>query len=121
MAKLKLSRKFQARDRLMRNQLSSLVLFEKVTTTEAKAKALKSEAQKLVCKINSSKESYNLIRDLKKTLYGGSISKAVDTKGQFESVSIAKLDNRFGDGAKKAIVILNRKPAKLEKEEKVAK
>jgi ribosomal protein L17 len=118
MAKLKLSRKFAARDRLIRNQLSSLILFEKVMTTQAKAKALKSEAEHLVYKINSSKEDFNLVRDLSKVLYGGSIRKAIDTKGSFISVSMIKSDTRYGDGAKRALVILNKK---IEKEVKASK
>ena len=121
MAKLKLSRKFAARDRLIRNQMSSLILFEKVITTLPKARALKSEAEKLVSKINSSNEKFNLVRDLAKVLYGGSVSKAIDTKGTFVSVSMVKLDTRFGDGAKRAMVMLNKKVEKEPKSPKVTK
>lgn len=104
--KFKLSRKFQARKRLVRNQLSSLFLYGRIKTTKAKAKALKSEAQKLVSDLKNT-EGHNLVKRAREVLYGGASKKAVDIIASVKSISILSLPPRLGDGASSAIVVLN--------------
>jgi len=122
--KIKLSRKAQARNRLMRNQLSSLILFESVTTTVAKAKALKAEAQSLISKLNSSTDEVNTKRYINSVLYGGAQLKAYDKRSDFESIKTYKLDERFGDGAPRMIVklvVAQAKKVEAKKESKPTK
>lgn len=114
--KFKLSRKFQARKRMIRNQLSSLILYGQIKTTRAKAKALKSEMQKLVCDLKKS-EGHILVRKADEVLYGGASKKAVDILQSIESVSVLKLPPRSGDSAPLAVVVLNKKT--LEAKDKV--
>lgn len=104
--KAKLSRKYQARNRLMRNQLSSLVLFESVTTTVAKAKQLKTEAQSLISKLKQSTDEVNTKRYLGSLLYGGAKIKAYDMRDSFDCVKTYRLEERFGDGAQRMMVKL---------------
>lgn len=92
--------------RMVRNQLSSLILFEEMKTTVARAKVLKDEMQRLIANIDRN-EGYELKRELLKKLYGNSVNKAIDFKGKFESVSIYKVGPRSGDAAPMAIVKLN--------------
>lgn len=122
--KSKLSRKAQARNRLMRNQLSSLILFESVTTTVAKAKALKAEAQSLVSKLNSSTDEVSTKRYISSVLYGGAQLKAFDKRLELLSIRTFKLHERFGDGAPRMIVkLIIKESAKAEtkKESKTTK
>ena len=104
--KVKLSHKSQPRKRLLRNMLSSLILFESITTTSAKAKALKSEAQSFISKLNKETDAFNLKRMIAANLYGGAKQKAYDMKNDFETVKSYKIDERFGDGAPRMIVKL---------------
>ena len=104
--KSKLSRKYQARNRLMRNQLSSLILFESVTTTVAKAKQLKTEAQAFISKLNTSENEVNIKRYINSLLYGGAQMKAYDIRKEVSCVKTYKLDERFGDGAQRMMVKL---------------
>jgi len=118
MTKPKLSRKFQPRKRLMKNQLSSLILFDKVKTTKAKAKVLKSQAQKLICDI-SKLDSLQKIRRAKRELFGGAAIKIVDEIGKIKSVSLFNLSPRSGDGAPQALVVINKVEEKKSKTKSV--
>lgn len=117
MRKIKISLKNQARNRMLRNQLSSLVLYGEIQTTSPKAKYLKREADKMVAKLNS-------LSDLEKSkicnkiLYGPAVKKAQDDN--YISVSIYRIGKRFGDNAEVSKVILNlsdQKEAKAFKED----
>jgi ribosomal protein L17 len=90
----------------MRNQLSSLILFESVTTTVAKAKQLKTEAQAFISKLNTSENEVNIKRYINSLLYGGAQMKAYDIRKEVSCVKTYKLDERFGDGAQRMIVKL---------------
>ncbi len=104
-----ISKAAQSQHRLLKNQLSSLILNGKIVTTQAKAKNLKAKAQNLFAAINKYSEDFALRRYLAKELYGGSAKKVFDLKGQFQSVSTYKLDKRFGDGAPQVLVAVNMK------------
>jgi ribosomal protein L17 len=104
MKKKKLSLKHQARKRLLRNLLSSLILFEKIVTREALAKAVKSEAEKLISKIKSSKNLADKAKLAQKYLYGGARQKLVDKGDSYESISFYRLNERKGDGAMRVLV-----------------
>ena len=118
MKKNKLSHKKSARDRLIRNLLSSLVLYGEISTAAAKAKVLKSQAQKLI-HLKDEQEGFNRKRLLEKILYGGATEMFESKK--YSSVSIFILDQRFGDGAQKMLVRLNelKSPTKAEGVSKV--
>lgn len=108
MKKIKLSRKSQQKKRLVKNLLSSLILFEEVKTTSAKAKALKQDGQRLISKIKTEKNEVNLKRYIHSQLYGGAREKAYDNKDLFEGIAIYKLSKRLGDGANIVIVKLSK-------------
>jgi len=108
MKKIKLSRKSQQKKRLVKNLLSSLILFEQIKTTSAKAKALKQDGQRLISKIKSEKNEVNLKRYLSGELYGGAREKAYDNRDLLTSIEIYKLSKRLGDGANIVIVKLSK-------------
>lgn len=58
-----LNRPADHRKALVRNLVTSLFLYGKVKTTDAKAKALVSEAEQLITKIKGKKEDHNAIRE----------------------------------------------------------
>lgn len=112
MKKVKISLKSQPRERMLRNQLSSLVLSGEIGTTVAKAKFLKREASSFFSKLGriSDLEKSKLCR---KVLYGPAIKKAQEEN--FGGVKIYRLDRRFGDGAEMAKVVVEITTIKSEK------
>lgn len=101
----KLGRKKAHRNSLIRNLATSLLLYEKVDTTESKAKELKREVESIIskAKINS--------MDIKRSIYG----RLFDTnasKKLFDEliirykdrssgyIEMTKFDNRMGDNSK---------------------
>jgi large subunit ribosomal protein L17 len=102
-----LGRKKAPRESMFRNLASSLIIYEKITTTEAKAKAIRPIVEKL---ITVGKEN-NLTarRKLLQYLYVENAVKKVlevlsprykDRKGGY--TRITKIGERQGDGAKTA-------------------
>lgn len=109
--KVTLDRKTAARRSLLANLAESLVLYEKVKTTKAKAKALRPYVEKLITK--AKKGDLNARRALLKTLYTeNAVNKLIDVLGprykdrQGGYVRIIGLDGRKGDGAEEAIIEL---------------
>ncbi len=93
--------------RLAKNQLSSLILAERLVTTQSKAKTLKQQAQALISLLVTSKDKLALRRKLNNMLYGKAIDKALDEGRSYKSVSIFKTKKRSGDSASMSIVSLN--------------
>jgi ribosomal protein L17 len=93
----------------MSNLTSSLILYGKITTTLPKAKATKSEAERIIAKCFSIKDPVTLTRYLNNNLYGGARIKLQDIVADIKSVSVIKSTTRFGDGGQTAIVVLNMK------------
>lgn len=120
MKQRKISRKSQNSNRMNRNMVSSLFLYEQVKTTVAKARILKQEAQRVISKINSSSDTLILQRYLKSYLYGGAVKKAIDTKGLYTGVTIVKTSERFGDGTMMSFVSLKKAKEDLPKDKKEA-
>ena len=100
-----LDRKKGAREMMLRNLAASVLMYEKVTTTEAKAKAVKPIVEKLITlskrgDLNARRE---LISFLPQKL---AIKKAMDVLGERYKdreggyTRLIKLGNRQGDGAK---------------------
>ncbi len=121
---MKVGSKPQAENRLVRNQLSALVLFEQISTTLKRAKQLKSEMEVLLGKISACKDRVSLARFLKSRLYGGARIKMLDNPQRFKSVSVFRLRSRVGDGALMAKVVANpsnEKPAAKENKERSKK
>ena len=102
----------QAENRLVRNQLSALILFEQISTTLKRAKQLKSEMEILLSKISACKDRMSLARFLKGRLYGGARVKMLDDPQRFKSVSLYHLKARMGDGALMAKVVVRPTEAK---------
>lgn len=67
-SKATLNRPADQRKALIRNLISSLFLYGKVKTTDAKARALASEVEKLITRIKR-KDDMNSIRELKKVVF----------------------------------------------------
>jgi len=98
------SRKTDHRNHLIRNLATSLVLFEKVDTTEAKAKEVKSFLDALIAR--SKKADLNAIRSLKAVLFdqnavkkiiGELIPRYSNRNSGF--IKSYRLKNRLGDNS----------------------
>jgi large subunit ribosomal protein L17 len=110
----KFSRVRKQRTALIKTLLGSLIVNEKITTTEAKAKEIKPIIDKIITKIkktqnNKSKEIV-VIRDLRKWLPVMAVKKlSGDFSKKFEKRSsgftrIIKIEQRKSDGAKMAVI-----------------
>jgi len=99
-----LDRKTAARGMLLRNLASSLLIYEKVKTTQAKAKALRPFVEKLitVARGGNLEARRKLIQALPQKM---AIKKAMEVLGERYKTRpggytrIVKLGNRQGDGA----------------------
>lgn len=108
---IKLSRKIGPRRALLKNLAESVVLYEKIETTEAKAKAIKSYVERLITKARTNDLATRryLIRRLPTN---NSVKKLLevlgprykDRKGGYTRVT--KIPQRQGDGAKMAVIEL---------------
>jgi len=99
-----LNRPADQRKALLRNLITSLFLSGQVKTTEAKAKALSSEVEKLITRAKSRKEEFNTIRDLKQVIFTEESSiKALAYIKKTSKVSgftrMTKIGMRAGDNA----------------------
>jgi large subunit ribosomal protein L17 len=109
-----LNRPADQRKALVRNLITSLFLTGKVTTTEAKARALSSAAEKLITKVKrktATNDNMNAIRELTRVIFTEESSrKALDFVKNTEKVSgytrLTKVGFRPGDNALKIQVEL---------------
>jgi len=100
-----LDREKSARELMLRNLASSVILYEKCKTTEAKAKAVKPLVERLItiAKTGDLNSRRRLIQVL---LQKNAVRKSMDILGarykdrQGGYTRIVKLGNRQGDGAK---------------------
>jgi len=110
----KFSRVRKGRKALIKTLLSSLIMREKITTTEAKAKEIKPIIDKIVTKVKkmSADETKRvaIIRDLQKELpsmaikkLSGEFAKKFSGRGSGHT-RIIKLMQRKSDGAKMAVI-----------------
>lgn len=102
--KATLNKPADVRKAMMRNLLTSLFEHGYVQTTDAKARALSSEAEKLITLVKRQKEDFNAIRELKKVIFTESSSrKAMHYIKSSEKTSgyvrETKIRMRPGDGA----------------------
>ena len=107
--KITLDRKAGPRKALLVNLIESLILYEKIKTTIAKAKAIKPIVEKLVTK--AQKGDLSTRRQLISSLHTDNVVKKLmeelgprykERAGGY--TRIVKLDNRLGDGAQEAII-----------------
>lgn len=98
---------------LFRTMLGSLIMHEKITTTEAKAKELKSRIDKVISKAKKAQDAsrkVSVIRDLRKDLpvmavkkiTGDFLNKFKDQKNGYTRV--IKLVPRKSDNARMAVI-----------------
>ena len=97
------------REALLRNLATSIIIYEKVETTLAKAKAVKPLVEKLITK--SKKNDLNARRQLSEVLYHKkAVKKALEVLGpRYKErkggyLRITKVGQRQGDGAETAII-----------------
>ena len=122
----KLGRTTAHREMMMRNLVTSLFLYEKIITTAAKAKELRSLAEKMVTlakreDLHARRQAAEVLMDDKalKKLFDTLGSRYRDRNGGY--TRITKLDYRMGDGAPlAAIELMGAEPAPEAKGEKVA-
>ncbi len=98
-----LNRPADQRKALVRNLISSLFLYGKVKTTDAKAKALSSEVEKLITRIKG-KDDMNAIRELKKVIFTEEASRKAltyvkETNKSSGYTRTTKVGRRAGDNA----------------------
>lgn len=112
--KVKLSRKRDYRNMLIRNLATSLILHEQITTTSAKAKSLKSFTNKLIT--IAKKDSLESKRKIASILldHNAKVKIYEDILPRLEKgtdfVQVIANGNRLGDGSKTSKVILLLKP-----------
>ena len=106
-----LSRTADHRRAMLANMTISLIMHKRITTTLAKAKALKMYAEPLInrCKDDSTHSrrvvfSYLQNKEALKELFGPVAEKVGDRKGGY--TRIIKLGHRIGDGAPTAFIEL---------------
>lgn len=109
----KFGRVRKQRRALLKTMLGSLIMKEKIKTTEAKAKELKSRVDKIINKAKKSKikeKKIPVIRELKKEIPDAAIEKVVGKfLEKFEKKTggyarVIKLERRKSDGAEMAII-----------------
>lgn len=103
--KVTLDRKKAPREAMLRNLAESVILYEKIRTTEAKAKAVRPFVEKLITR--SKESTLHNRRELHKTLYTkNAIAKCLEVLGPRYAqrpggyTRIVKIGPRQGDGAK---------------------
>lgn len=110
----KFNRDTNERKALFRNLISSLIISEKVKTTEPKAKAIKGDVEKLITK--AKKNSDLAKRILAGVLSSQALEKLInDVAPRFKDrqggyTRIIRLGRRFGDNAMEVIMELTEKP-----------
>ena len=103
-AKASLNRPADHRKAMVRNLLTSLFLYGKVQTTDARARALAGEADKLITLVRS-KDAMNAVRELKRVIFTQESSEKALAyiTAQKERTSgytrITKIGQRSGDNA----------------------
>ncbi|MFA5777768.1 MAG: 50S ribosomal protein L17 [Parcubacteria group bacterium] len=108
----KFSRIRKQRRALVKSLVESLIIKEKMTTTEAKAKELKGIVDKIINKAKKIDDSSKVavIRDLSKKISSKSVKKlSGDLIKRFEGrksgyTRVSKLGRRKGDSAKMAVI-----------------
>ena len=113
----KLGRKSDARRRLLRSLVTSLIMEERITTSQAKAKAARSAAEKIITKGKT--DSVHSRRQVARFVYGSkAVQKLFDELGpRFADrnggyTRILKLGPRKGDAAEACILELVDSPVK---------
>ena len=122
----KLGRTTAHREMMMRNLVTSLLLYEKIITTAAKAKELRGVAEKMVTlakreDLHARRQAAEVLKDDKalKKLFDTIGARYRDRNGGY--TRITKLDYRMGDGAPlAAIELVGAEPAPEAKGEKAA-
>lgn len=99
-----LNRPADQRKALVRNLITSLFLYGHVKTTDAKAKALQSEAEKLITLVKGKSDDFNAIRELNRVIFTDESSKAAlayikATKKTSGFTRATKVGMRAGDNA----------------------
>jgi large subunit ribosomal protein L17 len=113
----KLGRTMAHREMMMRNLVTSLILYEKIITTATKAKELRSVAEKMVTlakreDLHARRQASEVLTDEKALakLFDSMGTRYRDRNGGY--TRITKLDYRMGDGAPlAAIEFLGAEPA----------
>jgi len=108
----KLSLRRKRRAGLLRNLAQSLIIYEQITTTEAKAKALKSYVERIISNAKKAEKrnairlanSYFTDKNASKKLMEVIVKKYADKTSGF--TRIIKTKERVGDAAKMAIIEL---------------
>lgn len=129
MKQFKLGRKKSNRTLLIRNLAASLVVHERITTTQAKAKFVQSYVERLITRVKKA-DNVNGLRIAIEMLGGQKPAHKVTEvlKNNYKDTAsgytrIVKVANRKGDNAKMAIIELTKKtevPATPKKEKAVA-
>ena len=117
----KFGRKKSNREQMLKNLVTSLILYESIKTTEAKAKEARSLTDKMIniAKPNSLNSKRRLLgyfpdKNAIKKIYEVYIERYKDITSGY--TKIFKIGPRLGDGAKSVIIMMN--GAKIDVEEK---
>lgn len=122
----KLSRKLGHRRELIKNLVTSLILYEKIITTAAKGKVVKSETEKIlrIGKKGDLPARRLVLSRLNSKLAAAKIFEDLNLKFKGKDsgfVRLVKIDNRKGDNASLVILELLIKHKKEDKQTRLAK
>lgn len=105
----KLGRTKSHREAMLRNMVTSFLKYEKITTTDAKAKELRSVAEKMITlgkrgDLHARRQALSFVRDRKVVgkLFDELSSRYRDCAGGY--TRIVKAGNRAGDNASRSII-----------------
>lgn len=102
---------------MMRNMLSSLVLYEKLITTKHRAKMLKSESLSVINKIKKTKDDMSRVKLVNKIFYGGAVKKIIDEIDGYKAVRTYDYKARHGDGSIQTIIEIEKEVKKASKKD----
>jgi large subunit ribosomal protein L17 len=122
----KLSRPTEHRELMFRNMLVSLLQYERIQTTLAKAKELRSYADKIITlgkkdSLHARRQAFSLLRnrDMVKKLFEEIVPKFKDTEGGYTRIYQTKW--RHGDGAPLSLIELTTYAPPAEKKKSAVK
>ena len=122
----KLGRSTSHREAMFRNMVTSFLQYEKITTTDAKAKELRKVAEKMITlgkqgSLHARRQAASFVRDraVVKKLFEEISPRFKDRAGGY--TRIIKAGNRVGDNAPLSIIELIPQEVKKEEKAKAAK
>jgi len=104
--------KSEAGNKRLRNLLSSLVLYERIITTQDKARQLKKGFLSIINKIKKAKKNISRTKFANKIFYGGAAKKIINEIETYKTIRTYNYKARSGDGSIQTIVEIEKEVKK---------